>query len=180
MAVADKVRKATPDDLPEISSALSTAFFDDPLTSWALPDDDRRQRLLPEFFALFTRAFLRHHQTYTGPRHQLTPPRPGHDPRGPRHRLARAVEPRRQTITGSPALVPDRCHGEPGSSWKPTDRRASCRTEHDYAGTTERGWARRDRRAAQIVGGGRLGQRTSMMARRPLVTGEEARICPRT
>ena len=65
MAVADTVRKATPDDLPEISSALSKAFFDDPLTSWALPDDDRRQRLLPEFFALFTRAFLRHDQSYT-------------------------------------------------------------------------------------------------------------------
>ena len=60
MEVADKVRKAAPDDLPLISTALSCPFFDDPLFAWALPDADRRQRLLPEFFALFTRAFLRH------------------------------------------------------------------------------------------------------------------------
>ena len=31
MEVADKVRKATPDDLPEISTALSRAFYNDPL-----------------------------------------------------------------------------------------------------------------------------------------------------
>jgi ribosomal protein S18 acetylase RimI-like enzyme len=65
MEVADTVRKATPDDLPQLSAALSKAFLDDPLMAWAIPDQDRRQRLLPEFFALFTRAFLRHHQTYT-------------------------------------------------------------------------------------------------------------------
>jgi ribosomal protein S18 acetylase RimI-like enzyme len=65
MEVADPVRKATPDDLPRISTALSEAFLDDPLMSWAIPDQDRRQRLEPEFFALFTRAFLRHDQTYT-------------------------------------------------------------------------------------------------------------------
>jgi hypothetical protein len=65
MAITDKVRKVVPDDLPKISSALTKAFFDDPLTSRAIPDDDRRQRLLPEFFALFARAFLRHDQSYT-------------------------------------------------------------------------------------------------------------------
>jgi hypothetical protein len=65
MEVADTVRKATPDDLPQLSAALSRAFFDDPLMSWAIPDQDRRQRLEPEFFTLFTRAFLRHDQTYT-------------------------------------------------------------------------------------------------------------------
>jgi hypothetical protein len=65
MEVADTVRKATPSDVPQLSTALSKAFFDDPLVAWAIPDVDRRQRLLPEFFALFTRAFLRHHQTYT-------------------------------------------------------------------------------------------------------------------
>ena len=65
MAITDKIRKALPDDLPEISSALTKAFVDDPLTSRAIPDDDRRQRLLPEFFALFAKAFLRHDQTYT-------------------------------------------------------------------------------------------------------------------
>jgi ribosomal protein S18 acetylase RimI-like enzyme len=65
MEVADTVRKATPNDLPQLCTALSKAFFDDPLMAWAIPDVDRRQRLLPEFFTLFTRAFLRHDQTYT-------------------------------------------------------------------------------------------------------------------
>jgi hypothetical protein len=65
MEVADKVRKAAPDDLPQLSTALTRAFFNDPLFAWALPNADRRQRLLPEFFTLFTSAFLRHHQTYT-------------------------------------------------------------------------------------------------------------------
>jgi hypothetical protein len=65
MEVADTVRKATPDDLPQISAALSRAFFDDPLMAWAIPEKERRRRLMPEFFALFTRAFLRHDQTYT-------------------------------------------------------------------------------------------------------------------
>jgi hypothetical protein len=44
MEVADTVRKAVPEDLPEVSSALSRAFFDDPLMAWAIPDEDRRQR----------------------------------------------------------------------------------------------------------------------------------------
>jgi hypothetical protein len=65
MEVADTVRKATPDDLPQISAALSRAFFDDPLMAGAIPDQERRRRLMPEFFALFTRAFLRHDKTYT-------------------------------------------------------------------------------------------------------------------
>jgi hypothetical protein len=30
MEVADTVRKATPDDLSQLSAALSKAFFDDP------------------------------------------------------------------------------------------------------------------------------------------------------
>jgi ribosomal protein S18 acetylase RimI-like enzyme len=64
MATTDQVRKAIPDDLSQLSTALSRAFFDDPLFVWTLPDTDRRQRL-PEFFALFTSAFLRHDQTYT-------------------------------------------------------------------------------------------------------------------
>ena len=38
MEVADTVRKATPDDHPELSAAvLSKAFFDDPLTACRSP-----------------------------------------------------------------------------------------------------------------------------------------------
>jgi GNAT superfamily N-acetyltransferase len=65
MATSDQVRKAVPEDLPQISSALSRAFLDDPLFVWALPDADRRQRFTLEFFALYAKAFLRHDETYT-------------------------------------------------------------------------------------------------------------------
>src|SRR5688572_7136362 len=62
MATFDQVRRAAPQDLHEIISALSRAFFDDPIFAWALPDADRRRRVLPEFFALYSQAYLRHDQ----------------------------------------------------------------------------------------------------------------------
>jgi hypothetical protein len=65
MATTDQVRNAAPPDVPGISTALSRAFFDDPVFAWGIPDEDRRQRVLPEFFALYAKAFLRHDQTYT-------------------------------------------------------------------------------------------------------------------
>ena len=37
MEVADTVRKAPPDDLPQLSAALSKAFFDDSLTACRSP-----------------------------------------------------------------------------------------------------------------------------------------------
>jgi hypothetical protein len=65
MEVADKIRKAVPEDLPRIGSALRRAFFDDPLFEWAIQDDDRRQRFLLGFFTQYAKAFLRHDETYT-------------------------------------------------------------------------------------------------------------------
>ena len=65
MEVADKIRKAVPEDLPRIGSVLGRAFFDDPLFVWAIQDDDRRQRFELEFFTLYAKAFLRHDETYT-------------------------------------------------------------------------------------------------------------------
>ena len=46
MEVADEIRKAVPEDLSRIGSALGRAFFDDPLFVWAIQDDGRRQRFL--------------------------------------------------------------------------------------------------------------------------------------
>jgi GNAT superfamily N-acetyltransferase len=65
MAATDEIRKAVPEDLPELGSALSRAFLNDPLFVWAIPDDDLRQRLTLEFFTLYAKAFLRHDETYT-------------------------------------------------------------------------------------------------------------------
>ncbi|MFL6223028.1 MAG: hypothetical protein ACJ75K_09420 [Actinomycetes bacterium] len=39
MEVADQVGKATPDDLPQLSGALSQAFFDDPRPWWVATVD---------------------------------------------------------------------------------------------------------------------------------------------
>jgi GNAT superfamily N-acetyltransferase len=39
----EKVRVATPADVPAITDILSLAFHDDPTWSWAFPDDTRRQ-----------------------------------------------------------------------------------------------------------------------------------------
>jgi hypothetical protein len=65
MEVADKIRKAVPEDLPRIGSALGRAFFDDPLFVWAIQEDDRRERFELEFFTLYAKAFLHHDETYT-------------------------------------------------------------------------------------------------------------------
>lgn len=65
MGAVDEIRKALPQDLPVMGSVLGRAFFDDPLFVWAIPDGDRRQRFNTAFFTLYSRAFLRHDQTYT-------------------------------------------------------------------------------------------------------------------
>ena len=51
-----QVRKASADDVPRIADTLARAFFDDPVFRWVCPDDERREALLPGFFALFTEA----------------------------------------------------------------------------------------------------------------------------
>jgi GNAT superfamily N-acetyltransferase len=65
MEVADQVRKALPQDLPEIGSVLNRAFFDDPLFVWSIPHADRRQQFYLDFFTLYAKAYLRHDQTFT-------------------------------------------------------------------------------------------------------------------
>lgn len=59
-----EVRKAASSEAPRIAAVLSRAFFDDPVMSWAVPDDRRRSRILPEFFEVFTATFLRYEEVY--------------------------------------------------------------------------------------------------------------------
>jgi hypothetical protein len=63
MEVADRSARPPQTTFPR-SAPRSAAPSSTTPVRLALPDADRRQRL-PEFFALFTRAFLRHHQSYT-------------------------------------------------------------------------------------------------------------------
>jgi ribosomal protein S18 acetylase RimI-like enzyme len=56
--IAIAVRKAVPADLPELAGVLGRAIYDDPVMRWAIPDDERRQVILPGFFSLVAEAFL--------------------------------------------------------------------------------------------------------------------------
>jgi ribosomal protein S18 acetylase RimI-like enzyme len=66
-AVRGTIRRAVPEELSVVSTVLSRAFHDDPVTRWAIPEPDRRRRLLPRLFELFARALQRHDEIYLAP-----------------------------------------------------------------------------------------------------------------
>jgi GNAT superfamily N-acetyltransferase len=59
-----QVRKATSLEIPRIATTLAGAFFDDPVFTWWIPDNDRRRATLPAFFELSTTTFLVHDEVY--------------------------------------------------------------------------------------------------------------------
>jgi ribosomal protein S18 acetylase RimI-like enzyme len=61
------LRRASEDDLPELVTTLSLAFWDDPVFSWAIPDGDDRRAVLPGVFTLFARAHLPLGATFVAP-----------------------------------------------------------------------------------------------------------------
>jgi ribosomal protein S18 acetylase RimI-like enzyme len=64
-----EIRTASVHDVARIATALSRAFFDDPVFTWMIPDVDRRREALPGFFTIFTAACQRHghvHRTVDG------------------------------------------------------------------------------------------------------------------
>jgi GNAT superfamily N-acetyltransferase len=56
--VAPQTRPARKSDIRELSRTLARAFYDDPVTTWMLPDDNARPAQLIRLFATMTR---RHH-----------------------------------------------------------------------------------------------------------------------
>jgi GNAT superfamily N-acetyltransferase len=54
------VRIAQPTDVPAITAAVNSAFFDDPLWSWAFPDPDRRRQQFQIWWQIFIRSALRY------------------------------------------------------------------------------------------------------------------------
>jgi GNAT superfamily N-acetyltransferase len=60
--VTIEVRPARKADVRELSRVLGRAFYDDPVTTWMLPDDTVRSARLPRLFATLTR----HHHLYGG------------------------------------------------------------------------------------------------------------------
>lgn len=62
---AGRLRKATPQDLDPLVSALGAAFFTDPVMSWCYPDAGRRRIILPDVFRVITEAALPAGAVYT-------------------------------------------------------------------------------------------------------------------
>lgn len=62
---AVQVRKATRDDIAELSQTLASAFFGDPVSVWSIPDPRRRAEILPGAFEAVAAADLAHDEVYT-------------------------------------------------------------------------------------------------------------------
>ena len=60
--MAIQARPARSSDIKPLAQALSRAFYDDPVSMWMLPDDDRRADQLAAFFG----AVTRHHHLSNG------------------------------------------------------------------------------------------------------------------
>lgn len=58
------VRKADATDLPAAADALAAAFQDDPIFRWCVPDDTRREQVLPQFFGLLTEILFPYDECY--------------------------------------------------------------------------------------------------------------------
>ena len=61
--VTQQARAAGKADIRELSATLSRAFYDDPVSTWILPDDNARSKQLARVFAAMTRH---HHFGYGG------------------------------------------------------------------------------------------------------------------
>lgn len=61
-----EVRKAHPDEVTDLSRALASAFHDDPVFNWLIPDEARLRAVLqPSFHLFLRRVWLDHEETYT-------------------------------------------------------------------------------------------------------------------
>ena len=59
-----RVGKAGRRDVDRLKTVLATAFHDDPVFTWWIPDAERRRATLPPFFALSLEAFGVHDEIY--------------------------------------------------------------------------------------------------------------------
>jgi GNAT superfamily N-acetyltransferase len=59
MSTGERVRVATPGDIPAITETISLAFHDDPTWSWAFPDDGRRQEQYAIWWRFLIEAAMR-------------------------------------------------------------------------------------------------------------------------
>ncbi|MEV4315387.1 hypothetical protein [Actinocrispum sp. NPDC049592] len=64
-AHADTAVLATPADVDALAHMLAQAFQNDALTKWITPDEQRRERILPDFFRVFLEISLGYDAVYT-------------------------------------------------------------------------------------------------------------------
>lgn len=57
------IRTATPDDVPDLAVALARAYHHDPVWSFLLPDEARRERALTRYFEIELRHVVLPHRT---------------------------------------------------------------------------------------------------------------------
>lgn len=62
---AAETTRMTAAQVPESGEVLGRAFFDDPLTTWVVPDDAKRARILPWFFEKAATVGHRYGEVYT-------------------------------------------------------------------------------------------------------------------
>ena len=58
------VRRATPADADALSRTLASAFRDDPVFGWCMPDAHQRDQHLAAWFRVVVDALLEHEETY--------------------------------------------------------------------------------------------------------------------
>jgi ribosomal protein S18 acetylase RimI-like enzyme len=60
------IRTATPADFPRVADAMASAFFDNPITIWHVPDESRRLDVMRDFFsALLQNVYTRFGLVFT-------------------------------------------------------------------------------------------------------------------
>ncbi len=57
-------RRAHTDDTVTVAATVAAAFFNDPVTEWLLPDEQRRQQLVQPLFELYVTPYVRQGETY--------------------------------------------------------------------------------------------------------------------
>jgi hypothetical protein len=62
---ADSALPATRADTETLANMLAAAFQNDALAQWIIPDDDRRAKILPEFFRVSIETSLEYNAVYT-------------------------------------------------------------------------------------------------------------------
>ena len=56
---SDNLYRVQEEDLPRLQRLLTVCFAQDPLYHTLIPDDDTRERLLPELFSVISQNFFR-------------------------------------------------------------------------------------------------------------------------